>query len=194
MHESIEAGPGTIWLRWSNIALQVTGAYRVPAWLRGTSFALSARAITPSRLELGPHSAIQRGAILHCGGKAWSGYRGHIRVGSGCVIGPYCVLYGAGGIDLEDHVHLGPGVKLMTQAGVDDVHRHSQRPTFQFHPIRIGAGSWIGTGAAIIGGSRIGRGVSVAPNSVVLGDVPDRAVVAGNPARVLFINEESSDD
>jgi acetyltransferase-like isoleucine patch superfamily enzyme len=58
-----------------------------------------------------------------------------------------------------------------------------------FDSIRIGAGSWVGAGAVILGGSEIGRCVSVAPNAVVSGVVPEFAVVAGNPARVVFKNE-----
>ena len=51
--------------------------------------------------------------------------------------------------------------------------------------VRIGAGSWLGTGAVILPGSTIGRNVVVAAGAVVRGDVPDRCVVAGIPARVV---------
>jgi acetyltransferase-like isoleucine patch superfamily enzyme len=170
-------------------ALELSGTYRLPALARGSMVAWSARVKTPSRLHMGRNCTIQRGAIVHCGGKAWCGYGGHVNLGEGVVIGPYCVVYGAAGIDLDDFVHLGPGVKLMSQSGLHDRNRLGPRPSYKLEPISIGAGSWIGAGAVVLGGTKIGRCVTVAPNSVVGGDVPDYAVVAGNPSRAIIRNE-----
>ena len=53
-------------------------------------------------------------------------------------------------------------------------------------PVSIGDGSWLGHGAIVLPGSRIGRHVVVAAGAVVAGlVVPDNAVVAGVPARVV---------
>jgi serine O-acetyltransferase len=52
----------------------------------------------------------------------------------------------------------------------------------------IGAGALIGTGAKVLGPVRVGRSASVGANAVVLLDVPDFAVVAGVPARIIRIN------
>ncbi|MEQ8841486.1 MAG: hypothetical protein RIB98_10925 [Acidimicrobiales bacterium] len=49
----------------------------------------------------------------------------------------------------------------------------------------IGAGSRIGTGAKVLGSITLGREVKVGANSVVMGDVPDRATAVGVPARVV---------
>jgi virginiamycin A acetyltransferase len=49
----------------------------------------------------------------------------------------------------------------------------------------VGHDVWIGHGALILPGARIGSGVIVGAGAVVAGQVPDYAVVAGNPARVL---------
>ncbi|MCR8726531.1 CatB-related O-acetyltransferase [Frigidibacter sp. ROC022] len=49
----------------------------------------------------------------------------------------------------------------------------------------IGNDVWIGHGALILPGARLGNGVIVGAGAVVRGAVPDYAVVAGNPARVL---------
>ncbi len=51
--------------------------------------------------------------------------------------------------------------------------------------VRIGAGSWLGTGVIVLPGSDIGAHVAVAAGSVVRGPVPDRSVAAGAPARVV---------
>lgn len=49
----------------------------------------------------------------------------------------------------------------------------------------IGNDVWIGDGATILPGARLGSGVIVGARAVVSGEVPDYAIVAGNPARVV---------
>lgn len=58
-----------------------------------------------------------------------------------------------------------------------------ERPRLKTAPVRIDDGAWIGIGAIILKGVRIGRGARIAAGSVVTRDVPDGASVAGNPAR-----------
>ena len=52
-------------------------------------------------------------------------------------------------------------------------------------PVAIGHDVWIGSGAVVMGGVKIGTGAVVAANAVVTHDVPAYAVVAGVPARIL---------
>lgn len=51
--------------------------------------------------------------------------------------------------------------------------------------IKIGDGSWIASGAIVLGGVTIGNGSVVAAGAVVNRDVPDYAIVAGIPAKVV---------
>lgn len=51
-------------------------------------------------------------------------------------------------------------------------------------PMTIGAGSWIGINACIIGAS-IGKNCVIAANSVVVKDIPDYCIVGGVPARII---------
>jgi acetyltransferase-like isoleucine patch superfamily enzyme len=44
---------------------------------------------------------------------------------------------------------------------------------------------WIGAGATVLAGVTVGDGAVVAAGSVVTVDVPERTVVAGNPARII---------
>jgi NDP-sugar pyrophosphorylase family protein len=61
----------------------------------------------------------------------------------------------------------------------------SQRPDFVTRPITIADDVWIGVGAIILKGVRIGAGARVSAGAVVTQDVPPGATVAGNPARVV---------
>jgi len=59
-------------------------------------------------------------------------------------------------------------------------------------PIEIGNDVWIGQGAYLKPGIRIGNGAVVGANSVVTRDVPAYAIVAGNPARLKRIRFKDS--
>lgn len=179
--------------RCADFVSELAGWYRIQALARGNVIATGAYVKSPSRLCMGRDVHIQRGAMLHAGGKAWSGFCGHIRLADGVRIGPYCALYGAGGIDIGEHTHLGPGVKLMSQSGRHSDRRESSSPDYNLESISIGSGTWLGAGAVVLGGSRIGRCASIGPNSVVSGVIPDYAVVVGNPGRVMFYNTGKSD-
>ena len=57
----------------------------------------------------------------------------------------------------------------------------------------IGHDVWLGDGAVILPGARIGSGVIVGAGAVVGGTVPDYAIVAGNPGRVLRMRFPAED-
>jgi acetyltransferase-like isoleucine patch superfamily enzyme len=55
-------------------------------------------------------------------------------------------------------------------------------------PVVIGSGSWIGSGAVVLPGARLGKNCVVAANSVVRGEFPSYSVVAGVPAKVVRLH------
>lgn len=62
-------------------------------------------------------------------------------------------------------------------------------------PVIIGDDVWIGYGAIILSGVKVGRGAIIAAGSVVVNDVPEYAIVGGNPAKFIkfrFNEEEIS--
>ena len=61
----------------------------------------------------------------------------------------------------------------------------SRRPPIQTRPVTIEDDVWIGIGALILKGVRIGRGARIKAGAVVTSDVPPGASVEGNPARVV---------
>jgi acetyltransferase-like isoleucine patch superfamily enzyme len=52
-------------------------------------------------------------------------------------------------------------------------------------PVSIGEGCWLGAHAVVLPGSRLGRNVAVAAQSVVRGEFPDNCMIAGVPARLV---------
>jgi len=109
-----------------------------------------------------------------------------LRIGDRCVIGRGSHIVAHHSIVIGDDVYTGPYVYITDQ---NHSYADPNLPIGRQWPVNdavsIGAGSWLGAGAIILPGARIGRNVVVAAGSVVRGEVPDRCVVAGVPARIV---------
>lgn len=57
--------------------------------------------------------------------------------------------------------------------------------------VQIGEGSLIGAGSVLVPGIKIGKWATIGAGTVVTKDVPDHAVVYGNPSRIIKINDEA---
>jgi len=109
-----------------------------------------------------------------------------VRIGDGCLIGRGSAIVGHFSVDIGDDVFTGMNVYITDQNhGYEGLDEPIGRQMPSDVPVRIGAGSWIGSGAVILPGADIGEHVVVAANAVVRGEVPDRCVVAGVPARIV---------
>lgn len=95
-------------------------------------------------------------------------------------------LAGTEVVSLGDRVSIAPRVTLVTSSHPNASRLAAAAPVAR-GPVIIEADAWIGAGAVILPGVRIGRGAVVGANSVVTGDVPPLTVVAGLPARSLRI-------
>jgi UDP-2-acetamido-3-amino-2,3-dideoxy-glucuronate N-acetyltransferase len=119
-------------------------------------------------------------------------------IGRGCTIGSYVDIEGdvlignyvslqsgcyiTRGVVIEDEVFCGPGVLTMNDKRI--VHRRTSL-TFDQRGPRIMRAARVGGGSVLLPGVTIGENALVGAGSVVTRDVPDRAIVAGNPARVV---------
>lgn len=92
------------------------------------------------------------------------------------------------GITLEDKVFIGPCVTFSN----DKFPRSKVYPT-SFPKTLIRHGASIGANATILPGITIGRYAMVGAGSVVTKDVPDYALVVGNPARLVRFLEKQDD-
>jgi serine acetyltransferase len=115
-----------------------------------------------------------------------------LTIGDRCVIGRGSHIVAHESITIGDDVWTGPYVYITDQNhGYADPHSPIGNQIPVNRPVSIGAGSWLGAGVIILPGARIGRNVVVAAGSVVRGEVPDRCVVAGVPAKVVREHTEA---
>ena len=89
-------------------------------------------------------------------------------------VGKHCIINTDASIDhecvIDDYVHISPHATLCGN-------------------VTVGEGTWIGAGAIIKQGVRIGKWTMIGAGAVVIKDVPDRAVMAGVPAKVIKYRE-----
>ncbi|WP_423607200.1 acyltransferase [Sphingomonas sp. MS122] len=109
-----------------------------------------------------------------------------VRFGRNCLVGHELHVSCIERVAIGERVLLADRVFL-----ADNVHEYedvtraiADQPLRRAGPVEIGAGSWVGENACIIG-CRIGRNCVIAANSVVRRDVPDYCVAAGVPARIV---------
>ncbi len=119
-------------------------------------------------------------------------YQRQMHIGSDTWIGQQCFFHSAGGITIGDAVGIGPGVRILTSTHDDPgIDRPIMEGAVEFAPVVIGDGCDLGVGCTILPGVTLGRGVQVGAGAVVASDLPDFAVAAGVPARVLRLRGEA---
>jgi acetyltransferase-like isoleucine patch superfamily enzyme len=112
-----------------------------------------------------------------------------IIIGCGTFIGSGCTFSSARQIRVGEKCLISAGVRVHDNDGhpLDPGRRNRNEPITQDEAVEviIGNNVWIGAGAIILKGVTIGDDAVVGAMAVVTGDVPARAVLAGNPARVV---------
>jgi serine acetyltransferase len=160
------------------------GAHSCICFPPGAVFGEGAIAIGTKTL-IGPNVSLSAGMP---GDPAPSGPDGGpvVAIGDRCSIGRGTSIVGLRHIEIGDDVAIGPNVYITDHNhGYGDVTIPIAAQWPVQDEVRIGAGSWLGTGVVVLPGSDIGCHVAVAAGSVVRGPIPDRCVVAGAPARVM---------
>lgn len=111
-------------------------------------------------------------------------------IGDRCLIGRGSAIVGHYRIDIGDDVFTGMNVYITDQNhGYEDIAAPIGIQDPEDDPVVIGSGSWIGSGAVVLPGARLGENCVVAANSVVRGEFPSYSVVAGVPAKVVRFHD-----
>lgn len=111
-------------------------------------------------------------------------YGFNIHVGENFYANFDCVFLDVCEIRIGDNCFLGPGVHIYTATHPLEAWERNSGVEFG-RPVTIGDNVWIGGRAVINPGIRIGNNAVVASGAIVTKDVPDHAVVGGNPARII---------
>jgi acetyltransferase-like isoleucine patch superfamily enzyme len=130
-------------------------------------------------IEIGDGVFLGRGTILSC-------KDGDILLGDHTNLGFHCEIFSGSTVSVGHHGLFAAQAYLVggghefeaADAAVIDQPRTSRG-------IALGDNVWLGTGAKVLDGVRIGSDVVVGANAVVNADLPDGAIAAGVPARVL---------
>lgn len=120
-------------------------------------------------LAIHPTSAIAASVVLGGGTVLMA----HTSVNANAVIGEHVIINTNASVDhdckIANFVHISPQVGL---AGA----------------VEVGEGTHIGIGASVIQGVKIGKWATIGAGAVIIKDVPDYAVVVGNPGKVIKYN------
>ena len=106
----------------------------------------------------------------------------NIKVEKNFFMNSCCTLMDRGGIYIGNDVFIGPKVNLTTIN--HDFNPYNRHSTF-CKPIVIEDRVWIGIGATICPGVKIGENSIIGAGSVVTKDVPKNSIVGGNPAKII---------
>lgn len=112
--------------------------------------------------------------------------QGGVSIGKRCKIQSHSFI--CEGVTIEDGVFVGHGVMFINDlfpAAVNADGELKNASDWTLVNTRICAGASIGSNATIMGGITIGKGALVGAGAVVTKDVPDYAIVAGVPARIM---------
>jgi len=159
----------------------------------------------PSKISLGDNVVIDDNCVIDARGANDKG----VTIESGALISRNCALQSKGGdIEIGAGVSIGADSQLVSWQGIsigagtaiaggcyvsagtykmDDFSTPiSQRQPYSNGPVVIGKNVWIATRATILDAVQIGDNAVISAGAVVTGNIADKAVAHGNPAKVIF--------
>ncbi|MEX2108645.1 MAG: acyltransferase [Solirubrobacterales bacterium] len=135
------------------------------------------------KVDFGRFVWIGHGTKIRC-------HEGIVEIGDKSVLGQECT------ISAYQRVRIGEQCVIADRAmfidfdhGVVEVERPIRKQGIYTRDVEVGSNVWIGYGACILRGVRVGDNSIIGTNSVVTKDVPANAVVAGIPARIIRMRD-----
>lgn len=160
------------------------------------------RLVTDGLAFVGPGVSFEigRGARVVLGRWSWIGHgckirvhEGELRIGAKTVLGQECTISAFQRVEIGRECILADRVMLIDfDHGVVNVERPVRLQGIYKRDVRVGHNVWIGYGACVLRGVEVGDNAILGTSAVVTRDVPENAVVAGAPARVIRMREAPS--
>ncbi|HZO05875.1 MAG TPA: acyltransferase [Solirubrobacterales bacterium] len=142
-------------------------------------------------LQIGKQGTIRFGRFVWIGdGSKIRCHEGEVEIGRKTVMGQECT------ISAYQRVKIGEQCVIADRAmfidfdhGVVEVERPIRLQGIYKRDVEVGSNVWIGYGACVLRGVRVGDNAVIGTNAVVTKDVPANAVVGGIPARIIRMRE-----
>jgi acetyltransferase-like isoleucine patch superfamily enzyme len=143
------------------------------------------------QIQIGRRGTIRFGRFVWVGdGTKIRCHEGEVIIGDKTVLGQDCT------ISAYRHVRIGEQCVIADRAmfidfdhGIVEVERPIRVQGIYMRDVDVGSNVWIGYGACILRGVKVGDNAVVGTNAVVTADVPANAVVGGVPAHVIRMRE-----
>ncbi len=131
-------------------------------------------------IKIGNNVIISKGCVIQA-------KTGALTLGDKCDIGAHTVISSISSITMEDSVLIAGNCYIGgARYNLDNLDKPiMEQGIYSRGPITIGKGSWVGAAATILDGVTIGQGCVIGAGAVVSRDIPDYAIVAGVPAKVI---------
>jgi maltose O-acetyltransferase len=170
------------------------GDPELTAWRRRTRLLL--KALNDTRDDQPEERARLLGALIPQAGPGltieppfFCEYGGNITLGERAYFNFNCVVLDVAPVAIGPRVLVGPGVQILTATHPLGAAERA-RGLELARPIAIGADVWIGGGAIVCPGVRLGARAVIGAGSVVTRDIPEGVLAVGNPCRVVRAIEE----
>ena len=151
----------------------------------------------PLFLGSGLELQIARRGVVEFGRFVWIGdgtkircHEGRVEIGAKTVMGQECTISAYRLVRIGEQCVIADRAMFIDfDHGVVEVERPIRQQGIYMREVEVGSNVWIGYGACILRGVRVGDNSIVGTNSVVTKDVPANAVVAGIPARIIRMRD-----
>lgn len=166
---------------WFDAALPPNVQIGDGSWLYSSFAFVHCRSTEPVAVRIGRSSGVYHGSFFDLGP------RGSVAVGDFSTL-VSVIITTNGPVTIGDYCFLAHDVVIADRGAAQpwrDADAAARATQQGAAPIDIGDDVWIGAGAIVLGGARIGPGAVVGAAAVITRDVPACAIVAGNPAELV---------
>lgn len=180
----------------NKLALRVQYVFSALYWrMRGMKIDLrkplpkirrKARFINPQNIEIGSRCVVRPNCVINAGPNAT------IKFGKRGGVTEFCYINAVERIEVGDESGFAPGCHVTdANHNFGSLDKNMIDQGRSASPIIIGNDVWVAAGVKILSGVRIGDHAIVAAGAVVRGVVPEGAIVAGVPARIVKWRDDS---